>query len=366
MSQLILQITNGANDGLVGLTFNSTAFEVDFGRSASLQYNAFFLWTNVTIPQGSIITSAIITFKAYRDRPTLDCKANIYFNNEDNAIAPTSEVSYTNKTTTSGIEWNPTAWIKDNNYNSPNLSSILTTVINRVNWQSGNNLMVLIKDNSSVSATKIIYSYDYSPNTSAILTIDYIEPITVNAGSDQNKNSEFTQTATVSEESILNTVLWEKVSGPGIITFGSSDSLSTTISASEEGEYIIQITVTDINNNQSIDSFNLTWDTTGPNITGVTDNTTYTSPVTITFNEGTATLNGQNFESGSTVSSEGSYILIATDQIGNNTLINFYIKNNPHIKFKFIKMIGNFIKKKIILLIQIFLKIKIFLQKIIK
>jgi len=66
-------------------------------------------------------------------------------------------------------------------------------------------------------------------------------------------------------------------------------------------------------------------DTTPPVITGVTNNGVYNTDVTISFNEGTATLNGAVFTSGATVSTSGNYTLVATDSAGNTTTITFVI-----------------------------------------
>jgi len=66
-------------------------------------------------------------------------------------------------------------------------------------------------------------------------------------------------------------------------------------------------------------------DTTPPVITGVTNNGVYNTDVTISFNEGTATLNGATFSSGATVSTSGNYTLVATDSAGNTTTITFVI-----------------------------------------
>lgn len=66
-------------------------------------------------------------------------------------------------------------------------------------------------------------------------------------------------------------------------------------------------------------------DMTAPVVTGVTDNGSYDSDVVINFNEGTATLNGFDFQSGSTVSEEGSYTLVVTDLVGNSTTLSFTI-----------------------------------------
>ena len=66
-------------------------------------------------------------------------------------------------------------------------------------------------------------------------------------------------------------------------------------------------------------------DTTPPVIIGVTNNGVYNTDVTISFSEGTATLNGATFSSGATVSTSGNYTLVATDSAGNTTTITFVI-----------------------------------------
>jgi len=70
-------------------------------------------------------------------------------------------------------------------------------------------------------------------------------------------------------------------------------------------------------------------DTTAPVVTGVTDGQTYTAPVTITITDDsgafTATLNGVAFTSGSTVSANGTYVLVASDAAANTTTVHFVI-----------------------------------------
>ncbi len=67
-------------------------------------------------------------------------------------------------------------------------------------------------------------------------------------------------------------------------------------------------------------------DKTAPIVSGVANNQTYTVDVTITFNEGTATLNGNAFTSGSKVTANGEYVLIVTDQAGNRTEVRFIVQ----------------------------------------
>ncbi|GAA0377773.1 leucine-rich repeat protein [Bacillus horti] len=72
-------------------------------------------------------------------------------------------------------------------------------------------------------------------------------------------------------------------------------------------------------------------DKTPPVVTGVTDGEVYNAPVIISFNEGTATLNGIAFTSGTTVSANGEYELIVTDEAGNETTVTFEMNQSDYI-----------------------------------
>ncbi|MGR7945938.1 S-layer homology domain-containing protein [Paenibacillus sp. M.A.Huq-81] len=100
---------------------------------------------------------------------------------------------------------------------------------------------------------------------------------------------------------------------------GSAFTSGSTVSA--EGTY--NLTVTDAAGNSTIVSFTI--DKTAPTVTGVTNGLSYNSNRTITLSDGTATLNGSLFTSGSTVSAEGSHTLIVTDTAGNTRTIAFTI-----------------------------------------
>jgi Zn-dependent metalloprotease len=79
-----------------------------------------------------------------------------------------------------------------------------------------------------------------------------------------------------------------------------------------------------------------------PVISGVTDGATYENSVTVTFDKGTATLNGASFSSGSIVSEDGSYVLIVTDSVNNiSTTVNFHVNkfstNTPTLPYNISK-----------------------------
>ncbi|WP_082560240.1 InlB B-repeat-containing protein [Paenibacillus sp. Root52] len=81
-------------------------------------------------------------------------------------------------------------------------------------------------------------------------------------------------------------------------------------------------------------------DTIAPVVSGVAEGGSYTSSRTITFNEGAATLNGGSFVSGTTVDTDGSYVLVVTDRAGNSTTITFNINKPAPIRYS-VKYDGN-------------------------
>lgn len=70
------------------------------------------------------------------------------------------------------------------------------------------------------------------------------------------------------------------------------------------------------------------YDTKPPVVKGVSDGKTYDHAVQLTFNEGYATLNGQQFASGGWVRDNASYHLVVIDRSDNVTVIDFII-NQP-------------------------------------
>ncbi|MFP5116379.1 lamin tail domain-containing protein [Bacillaceae bacterium C204] len=106
----------------------------------------------------------------------------------------------------------------------------------------------------------------------------------------------------------------------GTATLNGNEFTSGT-KVSAEGTYTF--VVTDAAGNQVV--VNFTIDKTAPAITGVSENGIYNHDVIITFDNGTAALNGNEFTSGTVVKAEGTYTLVVTDQAGNKATIHFMI-----------------------------------------
>ncbi|MBJ6727968.1 PKD domain-containing protein [Geomesophilobacter sediminis] len=160
-------------------------------------------------------------------------------------------------------------------------------------------------------------------------------PPTVNAGANQTRNAQFTQTATVSDATAL-TFQWTQKSGPGTISFGTPTASSTTIAANADGIYLIRLTATDAAGNSAYSEMTLTWDTTPPTVSAggnqirnagytqpgsATDATALTYQWTQQSGPGTISFGSPTAASTSiAASAEGSYLirLTATDAAGNS------------------------------------------------
>jgi hypothetical protein len=158
---------------------------------------------------------------------------------------------------TSGVNW--TKYCTDTNNTCVPSSGTSYTGAVTLSTEGTNYFRYASLDNAGSTQTTV----------SKTVKIDKSEP-TVNAGSDQTKNTSFTQNATVSDNiSEVASYLWEKVSGPGTVTFGTATAEDTTVSASEDGTYVIRLTVTDNAGNSTYDEFELNWDTTSPTISNI-------------------------------------------------------------------------------------------------
>ncbi|WP_214844291.1 Ig-like domain-containing protein [Exiguobacterium sp. s150] len=89
----------------------------------------------------------------------------------------------------------------------------------------------------------------------------------------------------------------------------------------KDGSYTLR--VVDEAGNETVVRFTI--DATSPTLSGLTKGKTHYREVAPLFTEGTATLNGQPFVSGTRISREGMYTLRLVDSIGNETIETFTI-----------------------------------------
>ncbi|MGM0712180.1 Ig-like domain-containing protein [Brevibacillus parabrevis] len=110
--------------------------------------------------------------------------------------------------------------------------------------------------------------------------------------------------------------------------YNAATSYNWTLTAGD-GAKTVYMQARDEAHNQISASANITLDTTPPVVSGVSNNGSYSQAVTITFNEGTATLDGAVFVGGGTVTADGDHTLVVTDMAGNTTTIRFFLDTTP-------------------------------------
>ncbi|MBT2734695.1 L,D-transpeptidase family protein [Bacillus sp. ISL-7] len=98
--------------------------------------------------------------------------------------------------------------------------------------------------------------------------------------------------------------------------------VKTGKAVTSEGKH--RVTIADAVGNKRTVVFTI--DKTAPVVSGVSNDEIYNQDVTISFKEGTATLDGATVKTGTVVSAEGTHTLVVTDAAGNKTTVVFIIE----------------------------------------
>jgi hypothetical protein len=163
----------------------------------------------------------------------------------------------------------------------------VSTGLGTVTFSAPNSLTTQVTASQNGVYTLQLTATDSAGNTATStmnLTWDTVNP-TVSAGSNQISGIQFTQTGSVADALPVTTLQWSQVSGPGTITFGTPTALTTTVSASQAGVYVISLTATDAAGNSSSSVATITWDVTPPVLSLSTlPNGSYTATNTLPIN----------------------------------------------------------------------------------
>lgn len=173
MATFSTRVTAGADDGYGNLdgsgtwknTFNFLGFGNYFPVSVVL-----CRFQNVTIPQGSIINSAKITFY-FSGGSANGANTNIYGIDEDNTASFSSDPRSRTKTT-AVVTWDFSAPSLNSSFDTSDISSVIKEIVDRGGWSSGNALGIRIEDDGSTFGQDAD-SYEKNTLTCALLTVDY-------------------------------------------------------------------------------------------------------------------------------------------------------------------------------------------------
>lgn len=138
-------------------------------------YDGGFRFTNVNIPQGATIISAVL--KTCCDSTCDGTKArwNLYGQKAgDCNTFSTRDDFETRPTTTAQVDTgNLPPWVEGNWYETPDISTIIQEIVSSADWKAGNALAILIYGHPEAETTHEIRSYDADPNQATVLEITY-------------------------------------------------------------------------------------------------------------------------------------------------------------------------------------------------
>ena len=183
---LDLQVGAGANDTGHALSsphyFSATDNSNPVGKASAaypgLGGSARF--TDVTVPQGSTIDVAYLTYNAALSNSTATCVGVIDAEDVDSGDAPTSDSDWDNEVkTTAAVAWNPIpAWVQNTEYQTPSIIAVIQELTDRVGWVSGNAINLFLHDEaqgSSTGARRDWYSYNGSTTKAPKAHFEYTE-----------------------------------------------------------------------------------------------------------------------------------------------------------------------------------------------
>lgn len=174
---LNLQVNDSNNDSYQdNFAMNTANAEVVVvsDSNAAFRKSGGCVFTNVTIAQGSTISSATLTVDV---GSTLvdDVNCTIYMEDEDDSVSFVfTDINSRARTTAS------TSWVADGVgtglVTSPGFASAVEEVVTRAGWASGNDVCVLLIPNTDVNKQFNFDSYDGDPTNAPKLDIDYTAP----------------------------------------------------------------------------------------------------------------------------------------------------------------------------------------------
>ena len=163
---LTVVITNGADDSnMEAGVFTNDGTQVIMGKNIANSSNDLLRFNAITIPRGSTLSSAYLSFSGNSQNSTT-VNLQLAAVADDNSTAPANVTDFSNdqvNLTTAKVNWdNVPAQTFGQVLTTPDLSSIISEIINRPNWTSGNSLMLWVGDHGSSNYAKRVYfSYEY-------------------------------------------------------------------------------------------------------------------------------------------------------------------------------------------------------------
>lgn len=159
--------------------------------------HAAMRFADVSIPHGSTINSAYITFTNFSEGSDT-VLAKVYGIDEDNtstmALNPLGRTK-----TTATIDWDVGSRIHDQSFTSPDIKSVVQEIVNREGWASGNAMGFFIWDDGSASESFVsAYGYYDDPDKAFYIEINYTDSASTTTNTSSSTSSTTTTSTTTS------------------------------------------------------------------------------------------------------------------------------------------------------------------------
>lgn len=156
-------------------------------------------FTNVTVPQGSTISSAYLTFTArYTNTDTVLTK--VYGIDQDDTASMSSDPTGRTKTT-AAVDWDSTNHTQNTAYQSPDIKTIVQEIVDRAGWSSGNDMgFLLLDDGSDDYCDNVPYDHEGDSSKAFLLTINYTEATTSTSSTTSSTTTSSTSVTSVTTQ----------------------------------------------------------------------------------------------------------------------------------------------------------------------
>jgi len=163
--------------------FRTGAYSCEAGALSGVTYRSCsgFRFRTVAIPQGATIGTAYLTLRAYESKSNAGCNTKIRAEDVDSAAAFSTEANWDSRfpsgCTTAEVEWDGIdAWTGGEDYDSPEIKTVIQEIVSRGGWASNQNIVIFWDDydnRSSAGGLRIAEGWDHDPDNTAKLHIEY-------------------------------------------------------------------------------------------------------------------------------------------------------------------------------------------------
>lgn len=178
MAQVIAQVEANGDDGVrYGASTFAAAINTQwFGVFGANTYKGFARFQVPSVEQGATINSAYLKATCDTSYSTNTTSIILYMVDADNPAAPTNAATYDALAKTAGVNWSSIgAWTVNTEYSSPDIKTIVQTVVNRGGWAPNQYMIVLWWDNSSTQYRRS-FAHEQDDTKAMRLEINYTNP----------------------------------------------------------------------------------------------------------------------------------------------------------------------------------------------